>query len=132
MGIYGMDFYVQLSRPGDRVQLCKRRPCKVSFQHGLKMDKGIKWFQTKFDGIILPCFISTRERALTSERELSASGHWPAGRSSIFCSNNIWMDACIYAFFATYIHTFTYAYIRLLLLNGKLPRVTLVSPRALR
>ena len=29
MGIYGMDFYVQLSRPGDRVQLCKRRPCKV-------------------------------------------------------------------------------------------------------
>ena len=54
MRIYGMNFYVHLLRPGDRVQHRKRRPSKVGFQHRLKMDEGINWFQTKSDGIILP------------------------------------------------------------------------------
>merc|ERR1711924_498301 len=53
-GIYGMDFYVHLSRPGSRVQLRKLKRGKVGFAHRLKQDDGIKWFQTKYDGIILP------------------------------------------------------------------------------
>merc|ERR1712087_474128 len=52
-GIYGMDFYVHLSRPGNRVMYKKLRRGKVGFQHKLKKDDGMKWFQTKFDGIIL-------------------------------------------------------------------------------
>merc|ERR1711985_71461 len=53
-GIYGMDFYVHLSRPGMRVQYRKLRRGKVGFAHRLKQEDGIKWFQTKYDGIILP------------------------------------------------------------------------------
>ena len=52
--IYGMNFYEDLSRPCDRVQHRKRRPSKVGFQHRLKIDDGIKCFQKKFNGIILP------------------------------------------------------------------------------
>mmetsp|Transcript_14477 Transcript_14477/g.21952 ORF Transcript_14477/g.21952 Transcript_14477/m.21952 type:complete len:175 (-) Transcript_14477:104-628(-) len=52
-GIYGMDFYVHLSRPGLRVQYRKLRRGKVGFAHRLKKEDGMKWFQTKFDGIIL-------------------------------------------------------------------------------
>mmetsp|Transcript_94613 Transcript_94613/g.254547 ORF Transcript_94613/g.254547 Transcript_94613/m.254547 type:complete len:139 (-) Transcript_94613:76-492(-) len=52
-GIYGMDFYVHLSRPGGRVQYRKLRRGKVGFAHRLKKEDGMKWFQTKFDGIIL-------------------------------------------------------------------------------
>jgi len=53
-GIYGMDFYIHLSRPGNRVMYKKQKRGKVGFSHKLKQEDGIKWFQTKFDGIILP------------------------------------------------------------------------------
>jgi len=52
-GIYGMDFYVHLARPGMRVQYRKLKRGKVGFAHRLKKEDGMKWFQTKFDGIIL-------------------------------------------------------------------------------
>merc|ERR1719394_1035122 len=52
-GIYGMDFYVHLARPGLRVQYRKLRRGKVGFAHRLKKEDGMKWFQTKYDGIIL-------------------------------------------------------------------------------
>jgi len=53
-GIYGMDFYVHLSRPGNRVQYRKTKRGRVGFQHKIACDDGIKWFQTKYDGIIMP------------------------------------------------------------------------------
>merc|ERR1719441_22286 len=53
-GIYGMDFYVHLSRPGLRVQYRKLRKANIGAQHKLKTEDGKKWFQTKYDGIILP------------------------------------------------------------------------------
>merc|ERR1712072_107037 len=50
-GIYGMDFYIHLARPGGRVKCKKlRRARKVGFSHMLTQDDGIKWFQTKYDG----------------------------------------------------------------------------------
>eukprot|EP00227_Mantoniella_beaufortii_P012765 CAMPEP_0197578784 /NCGR_PEP_ID=MMETSP1326-20131121/2906_1 /TAXON_ID=1155430 /ORGANISM="Genus nov. species nov., Strain RCC2288" /LENGTH=178 /DNA_ID=CAMNT_0043142041 /DNA_START=99 /DNA_END=635 /DNA_ORIENTATION=+ len=52
-GIYGMDFYVVLERPGFRVS--KRRKCqsKIGFSHKLTKTDAMKWFQAKFEGIIL-------------------------------------------------------------------------------
>ncbi|KAK2197327.1 bifunctional Ribosomal protein L5/Ribosomal protein L5 [Babesia duncani] len=51
-GIYGMDFYVQLVRPGYSVT--KRRKCtsKVGKQHKVTREDAMKWFQEKFDGLI--------------------------------------------------------------------------------
>merc|ERR1712118_416086 len=53
-GIYGMDFYVHLARPGLRTQYRKTKRGKIGCAHRLKRDEGVKWFQTKYDGIILP------------------------------------------------------------------------------
>merc|ERR1719258_445400 len=53
-GIYGMDFYVHLSRPGMRIQYKKVRRGKIGHSHRLTKQDGQKWFQTKFDVIILP------------------------------------------------------------------------------
>ena len=53
-GIYGMDFYVHLSRPGNRCQYRKIRRGRIGIQHRLTQEDGVKWFQTKFDGILLP------------------------------------------------------------------------------
>jgi len=53
-GIYGMDFFVFLCRPGRRVSQRRAQRSRVGFQHRLTKDEGMKWFQTKYDGIILP------------------------------------------------------------------------------
>ena len=52
-GIYGMDFYVHLSRPSSRVKNRKLKVGKVGCAHKLKKEDGMKWFQTKYDGILL-------------------------------------------------------------------------------
>ena len=53
IGIYGMDFYVVLGRPGMNVRHRRRKTGRVGFSHRLTKEDPMKWFQTKFDGIIL-------------------------------------------------------------------------------
>merc|ERR1711977_493001 len=52
-GIYGMDFFVVLERPGYRV--ARRRRCKshVGAQHLVTKEQAIKWFQSTYEGVIL-------------------------------------------------------------------------------
>jgi len=53
IGIYGMDFYVVLGRPGLRVQNRRHKVGRVGCKHRISKEEAIKWFQAKFDGIIL-------------------------------------------------------------------------------
>nr|AAY55009.1 IP06777p [Drosophila melanogaster] len=53
IGIYGLDFYVVLGRPGYNVNHRKRKSGTVGFQHRLTKEDAMKWFQQKYDGIIL-------------------------------------------------------------------------------
>lgn len=47
IGIYGMDFYVVLSRPGFNVAYRRRAKSRVGFPHRLTKDDAMKWFQQK-------------------------------------------------------------------------------------
>lgn len=49
----GCDFYVCLERPGYRVARRRARQARVGIQHRLTRDDAIKWFQQKFDGVVL-------------------------------------------------------------------------------
>ncbi|CAM9352203.1 unnamed protein product [Discosporangium mesarthrocarpum] len=51
-GIYGMDFFVVLNRPGYRVAKRKARTGKIGFSHKVTKADAINWFQTKFEGIV--------------------------------------------------------------------------------
>merc|ERR1712198_646952 len=53
IGIYGMDFYVVLARPGYNVAYRRRKKSKVGFSHRIKKVDSMKWFQQKYDGILL-------------------------------------------------------------------------------
>lgn len=53
IGIYGLDFYVVLGRPGYNVAQRRRKRGKIGFPHRLTKDDAMKWFQQKYDGIIL-------------------------------------------------------------------------------
>merc|ERR1712137_1102560 len=53
IGIYGMDFYVVLGRPGMNVQRRRKKVGHVGFPHRLTKEDAMKWFQTKYDGVIL-------------------------------------------------------------------------------
>ncbi|KAK4398149.1 60S ribosomal protein L11-1 [Sesamum angolense] len=52
-GIYGMDFYVVLERPGYRVGRRRRCKSRVGIQHRVTKDDAMKWFQVKYEGVIL-------------------------------------------------------------------------------
>ena len=47
IGIYGMDFYIVLTRPGYRVAYRKRKQGKVGAQHRVTKEEAMKWFQQK-------------------------------------------------------------------------------------
>merc|ERR1712188_94352 len=53
IGIFGLDFFVVLGRPGNRVS--KRRRCRsrVGFSHKLTKEDAQTWFVKKYDGILL-------------------------------------------------------------------------------
>jgi large subunit ribosomal protein L11e len=52
-GIYGMDFFVVLSRKGYRVAKRKLQPGRVGKQHKITKQAAIQWFQKQYDGIVL-------------------------------------------------------------------------------
>ena len=52
-GIYGMDFFVCLTRAGARVSRRKVRQSRVGFSHKVTKEDAIKWFQDKFEGVVL-------------------------------------------------------------------------------
>ncbi|EGG19651.1 S60 ribosomal protein L11 [Cavenderia fasciculata] len=52
-GIYGMDFYVILTRPGYRVAKKKRGQSKVGYTHKVTRQDAIEWYKQTYDGIII-------------------------------------------------------------------------------
>jgi len=48
-----MDFYIVLERPGKRVARRKRMNNKVGTCHQVTKEDAMKWFQQKYDGIIM-------------------------------------------------------------------------------
>jgi large subunit ribosomal protein L11e len=53
IGIYGMDFFVVLGRPGNRVSRKKHCAGSVGTNHRVTKEDSINWFKTKFDGVVL-------------------------------------------------------------------------------
>jgi large subunit ribosomal protein L11e len=51
-GIFGMDFYVVLKRPGSRVGLRRRCKSRIGAKHRISKDEAMEWFRRKYDGAI--------------------------------------------------------------------------------
>merc|ERR1712050_364418 len=54
IGIFGMDFYVVLGRPGFNVSQKRHKKGVIGKKHKITKDESMKWFQQKYDGIVLP------------------------------------------------------------------------------
>ncbi|XP_074656552.1 large ribosomal subunit protein uL5 isoform X2 [Tubulanus polymorphus] len=54
IGIYGMDFYIVLGRPGYNVAHKRKKRGVVGYKHKVTKDESMKWFQQKYEGIIMP------------------------------------------------------------------------------
>merc|ERR1719434_507122 len=52
-GIYGMDFYVVLKRPGARVSRKKSRRGRVGYTHRISANDAIEWFKRNYEGIVV-------------------------------------------------------------------------------
>ena len=53
IGIFGMDFYVVMGRPGGRVAKRKQKKARIGFPHRITREDTMAWFKQRFDGIIL-------------------------------------------------------------------------------
>jgi len=53
IGIYGMDFYVVLDRPGFRVAKRKRAHSTIGLHHRVTKVDAIKWFEETYEGVVL-------------------------------------------------------------------------------
>lgn len=53
IGIFGMDFYVVMGRPGARVARRRQQRTRVGFPHRIRKEDTMAWFKQRFDGIIL-------------------------------------------------------------------------------
>ncbi|KAI3384557.1 hypothetical protein SNEBB_003624 [Seison nebaliae] len=51
IGIYGLDFYVVLDRPGYNVSYRKKQRNRIGRNHILNKADAIKWFKLKYEGI---------------------------------------------------------------------------------
>lgn len=52
-GIFGMDFYIVLKRPGDRVSKRKSRKGRIGVSHRITKEEAQQWFQEKLGGALL-------------------------------------------------------------------------------
>ena len=52
-GIFGMDFYVVLSRAGKRVAKRKRCRSRVGPNQRIGREEAMNWYKTKYDGLII-------------------------------------------------------------------------------
>jgi large subunit ribosomal protein L11e len=53
IGIYGMDFYVCLTRAGTRVANRKRATSRLGTSQRVSKEDAIKWFETTYQGIVI-------------------------------------------------------------------------------
>ncbi|VEU23880.1 DEKNAAC104820 [Brettanomyces naardenensis] len=53
IGIFGMDFYIVMGRPGQRVARRKRAKGRVGKSHKVTKDDTINWFKAKYDAVVL-------------------------------------------------------------------------------
>ncbi|KAI8907761.1 60S ribosomal protein L11 [Powellomyces hirtus] len=53
IGIYGMDFYVVMGRPGHRIARKKHKAGRVGSPHKVNKEETVQWFKRRFDGIVL-------------------------------------------------------------------------------
>jgi len=53
IGIYGMDFYVVLGRPGMRVSRRRRAKNVVGHRQRVTREEAIKWFESVYEGTVL-------------------------------------------------------------------------------
>merc|ERR1711920_149408 len=53
IGIYGLDFYVVLERAGYNINQRRKQKSTIGPNHRVTQEEAMKWFVTKYDGILL-------------------------------------------------------------------------------
>ena len=79
IGIFGMDFYAVMGRPGGRVAKRKIKRARIGIKHKVTKDDTMGWFKSRFEGIIL-----VRSSNLSYWTPLTLSSYFPFFRNNIF------------------------------------------------
>lgn len=86
-GIFGMDFYVVLRRPGTRVSLRKRCRSRIGAPQRISKEEAMEWFKRKFDGAIYwPIFKFISHSRMNQKESISEYLMYRKPSSALFFS----------------------------------------------
>ena len=88
IGIYGMDFYVVMSRPGFNVAERKHSCGRIGAPHRINKDETMKWFQAKVLHIIILYMDLISPDKTSSKHTKSFCLHWNWNHYLCSCSNS--------------------------------------------
>jgi large subunit ribosomal protein L11e len=90
IGIFGMDFFIVMGRPGLRIARRKSRKARIGPTHKVKKDETMNWFKQRFDGIILVrLWLLTFRRAKCTSLEMIAISTFRITSHVYFCSMSV-------------------------------------------
>jgi len=69
IGIYGLDFYVVLARAGYNINQRRKRKSAIGPNHRVTQEEAMKWFVTKYDGILLNPVKKEKRPVYTSKKK---------------------------------------------------------------
>ena len=110
IGIFGMDFYVVMGRPGIRVLRRKERRSRVGAPHRVNKGDTMSWFKQRFDGIIL---VSQCPFICTLNVDVSLRNQHSVSSSCTFMYATHYMTTlmCNHMLFLTKCTTFSMGYV---------------------
>ncbi|CAH6830202.1 unknown_gene_16672 [Phodopus roborovskii] len=83
IGLYGLDFYVVLGRPGFSITDKKRRTCCIGVKHRMSKEEAMRWFQHKYDWINLPGKNFIQKANREAKRGCNSSGALVVGHCEL-------------------------------------------------
>ena len=107
IGIFGMNVYVVMGRPGVRVSRRKERRSRVGAPHRVNKDDTMAWFKQRFNGIILVSqrsFIcaSNVDVALRNKHSVSSSCTFMCAShymTTLMCNRTLFLTKCTASFY---------------------------------
>ena len=87
IGIFGMDFYIVMGRPGNRVAKRKIKQSRIGTHHRVRKEDTMAWYKLRFEGIILVRF--TTLTALETLTNFSAEINGFGLRDLLYCHYSV-------------------------------------------
>ena len=102
IGIFGMDFYIVMGRPGNRVAKRKIKQSRIGTHHRVRKEDTMAWYKSRFEGIILVRLTTPTSSAIFTYFSAEINGFASCCTALILCYDMTYDIYCTTAMYCTY------------------------------